>query len=160
MNHIVVESDGVEEMGAAIAVHDGDAHLRHDLRETLIEGLEHVLLASLRSGGGSGLQREPGTDSARTYAEQHSGVMQIAAVSCLDGQADTRADASVNECVVHGSGSQRHGDRQLLRASGHVGEQQQLCATGDECRCFQTEAVDGGGECLGRREDALEHRRG
>ena len=41
------KADGVEEMCAAIAVDDADAHLRHDLGEAEFEGVEQVFFAVL-----------------------------------------------------------------------------------------------------------------
>ena len=114
VDHVVVEADGIEEMRAAIAVHDGDAHLRHDLREAQIEGLEHVLLALLRKWQRRGLQSEPRTHRACAHAEQHGGVMHFAAVAGFDGESDTRADAGIDERLMHRAGGQRHRHRQLL----------------------------------------------
>ena len=57
-----------------------------------------------------GFQREPGTDRARAHAQQHGGVMQVAAVAGFDGEPNAGADAGANERVMHGSRGQRHGD--------------------------------------------------
>ena len=52
---------------------------------------------------------------------------------------------------------ERHRHRQFFLTGRHIGEQQQLCAAGDQRDCLCAEAIDRGGQCLCSRENALEN---
>jgi len=43
-----------------------------------------------------GFKSQPGADRARAEANEDSGVMEVAAISCLDGQAGERAHAGMH----------------------------------------------------------------
>ena len=87
------DADGVEEMRAAIAVDDADAHLGHDLGQAEFEGVEQICFALFGIEIARSFKRKPGTDGARTHAEQDSDVMHVAAVAGFDGEADLGTDA-------------------------------------------------------------------
>ena len=56
-----VEAEDVEQLRGAIAVEDGDAHLRHDFREAGVEDLQQASFAFVAGERTRGLQREPRT---------------------------------------------------------------------------------------------------
>ena len=80
VDHMLRNADGVEEMSAAIAVDDADAHLRHDLGEAKFERVEQVFFAMLGIEIARGFKREPRTDGADAKTEQDGDVMDFAAV--------------------------------------------------------------------------------
>src|SRR5689334_5336675 len=141
-DYVVVETYGVEEMGPTVAIHHRDAHLRHDLREALIEGLEHVLLAQFRGGSGRGLQSEPRTYRACPRAQQHGSMVEIAAVSCFDCESDACADAGIDERVMDSTSGESHRHRELFLTGRHISEQQQLCTARDQRDCLRAETID------------------
>jgi hypothetical protein len=97
-------------MRAAVAIHHGDAHLRHDLRQSAVEGPQHAGFAFHRIGGACRFKRQPGTHRSRAVAQQHGGVVQVAAISRLHSQSYVRAQTGANQSLMHGPGSERHGD--------------------------------------------------
>ena len=116
-----MQAENIEQMRAAIAVDDGDSHLRHHLGQTGVERLQH--LALVRSGIGtgrghaqSGLKRQPRADHARAVADQDSGMMNIAAVARLDGNSGKRTQARRHQRLVDRAGRHRHRNRQPFRA--------------------------------------------
>src|SRR2546426_11829258 len=43
MHQVAVETDGLEDLGAGVALQGGDSHLGHDLEDSLVQGLDVVL---------------------------------------------------------------------------------------------------------------------
>ncbi len=102
-----VQSENVELTGAAIAVHNRDSHLRHHLGQPRIESLEHLLLCDFGIGSGrrertTGLKRQPWTDGSRTIADQHRGVMDVAAIAGLYRNAGQGSQPSGNKSLMNG----------------------------------------------------------
>ena len=50
VNQFLVQAHGLENLRAAVALHRGDAHLRHHLEHTLLVGLDEILLGVFGSG--------------------------------------------------------------------------------------------------------------
>ena len=97
-------------MGAAIAVENGDAHLRHDLRQAEVEGMKHVGFAFFRVEIARRLKRQPGADRACSVAKDDRGMVQVAAIARFYCQAGLGANPGIDQGVMHGSGRQGHGD--------------------------------------------------
>ena len=80
-------------MRSPITVEDGDAHLRHHLGQTGVERLQQTGFAIFARQSARGLQRQPRTDGAGAVADQHGGVMHVAAVAGLERESDLGAQA-------------------------------------------------------------------
>ncbi len=114
-----VQAEDVEQVCAAVAVHDRDAHLRHDLGQAGVERLEHLLLGVYRLGAGrcerdGGLKRKPRADRSRAVADQHGRMVDVAAVAGFDDQASAGAQTGRDQCLVDGAGGHRHGNRKQV----------------------------------------------
>ena len=88
LHHSIVESEDVKQLRRAIAVQHRDPHLRHDLGQPGVQGLQHAGFTAVSGQVAGGLQGQPRTDSARTISNQHGHVMHVAAVAGLHCQPD------------------------------------------------------------------------
>jgi hypothetical protein len=68
VDDVRAEPERVEEVRAAVAIDDGDAHLGHDLGEPEIEGVQEIGFALFRIEAAGGFEREPGTDGSGAHA--------------------------------------------------------------------------------------------
>ena len=109
--HLAAQPEAVEKMRAAVAVHHRDAHLRHDLREAQIEGVQKIRFALLRIELPRRFQRKPRADRARAHPQQHRSMMQIAAIRRFHRKPDANALAHADQRMMHGARRQRHGNR-------------------------------------------------
>ena len=114
VDHLLVETESVKEMSAAVAADNGDAHLRHDLGQAQGEGVDHVGFPFFGVEVARGFKSQPGADRARAEANEDSGVMEVAAIPCLDGQAGKRAHPGTHQRAMHGAGGQGHGNGNKL----------------------------------------------
>ena len=103
-------------MGAAIAVDNGDAHLRHDLGQAEVEGVKHVGFTFFRLEIAGSFERQPGTNHAGSIAEDDGGMMQVAAVAGFYCEAGLGADTGFYQRMMNGAGGQGHRDRQQVGA--------------------------------------------
>ena len=124
IHNLLAQSNRVEKMRAAVAIHHRDAHLRHDLRQPKIKRMQQICFALFRIQTARCLQRKPRTDRSRAHAQQHRDMMQIAAIASLNRQANARTFTGANQRMMHGSGGQRHRDRQRLFARSAISQQQ------------------------------------
>src|SRR5690606_20691606 len=88
LEHLVVQTDRLEHLSAAIAGQGADAHLRHDLQETLLDGADVVADGSIGVFGFVALATcshvpgssygEVGMDEGRPVADEAGVVMVLA----------------------------------------------------------------------------------
>ena len=87
VDHGVVQADRLEDLGAAVALHGGDAHLGHGLddpfdggldevldRLLVVEARQHPLLDHVIQG----FEGQVGVDGIDAVAEQHGKVVHLA----------------------------------------------------------------------------------
>ena len=94
VDQLAVEPHRLKQLGTAIRVHRRDAHLGHDLQQTLIHALTKILLTQLRITEelASGQQildhtvRQIRIDSSRTKAQQTGNMMRVARCGGLHHQ--------------------------------------------------------------------------
>jgi len=150
-------------MGAAIAIEHRDTHLGHDFRQAEVEGVKHVGFALFLVEIACGFEREPGTNGARSVAEEDSYVVQIATVAGLDREAAAGPHPGVHQGVMHRPGGQGHGDGKQLGTGarlshGAITQQQYGCAAAHEFHGARAQIVDRTLEVAGWREDTIQHR--
>ena len=106
-----VEPDGLEQAGAAIAGDVGDAHLRHDLQDAVLEGVEKPPLrlcgrrpvaADLvdRREVGDGLQREPWADDVRAVAHEGGDHVAVPGLVARDEERAAESETAFDEPAV------------------------------------------------------------
>ena len=129
------EADGLEHLGAAVAPQRRDAHLGHDLAQTLVErrdivldGLDdaHAAQTLLDGERGDVLEGEIGIHGRRAVAEQQGQMHDLARFGRLDQQAGGGAVAGLDQAAVDRRDRQQGGDggaafRQVAVAQNHEG---------------------------------------
>ena len=91
------EADGLEDLGAPVALHGRDPHLGAHLEQA---GADPVQVAR-PVGGRQGLEHQIGGDGGRAVPEQEREVHRLAGLAGLDDQAAHRARALADEVRVH-----------------------------------------------------------
>ena len=121
VDKFAVETDGFEYLGAAVAAKRRNAHLRHDLEETLIDSLdvvgcsrnrihvEFAVMAHVRNAFESKIR----VDDRCSVTEQERKVHHFADFAGLHDQADFRADTGFDKRAVHASGSEERRHRYI-----------------------------------------------
>ena len=106
------ETDCLEDAGRAVRTQGRDAHLGHDLHDSLADGrnivggrLHHVCLAHF----GDSCQCEPGVYGGGAESEEHREVMDFDHLARLHDNADRRPHASLRQRLVHGGHGQEGG---------------------------------------------------
>ncbi len=141
LHDLVGEPDGLEDLGADVRRHRGDAHLGHRLEEALVDGLEIVLAGFLeRPSIGQepaeahvldGLEGQVGVDGRGAVPEQGGEVVHLASLAGLHDEAGARAQALADEVVVDRGHGQQRRDGGVVRIDGAVGEDDDLVAVED-----------------------------
>ena len=158
-----VEADCLEQAGAAVARHVRDAHLRHHLEHTVLEGREQP---SLRFVGrrpvatdlvdcgevSDRLEGEPGTNRVGAVAEERRQHVCVPRLVALEEDRAPGAQACVDQAPVHGSGGEQRGDRGQAAAGLGVGEAYELRTTCDCCDAVVGDPLDGCAETLALAE--------
>ncbi len=120
IEHALVDTDGLEELGAGVGGQRRDAHLGHHLQHTLAGGLDVVGLGLVTGQTGDdaavdhvvdGLERHVRVDGGSADTHQHGHVMHLTGVTGLDHQADLGAGAFPDQVVVDGRRRQQRRDR-------------------------------------------------
>ncbi len=122
------QADRIEDLRAAIGLIGRDAHLGHDLQDALVDRLDVALLRFLVGEllvelGQQLLQRLEGQiriDRLRAVARQHGELMHLVRLAGLHHQADGRAQALLDQVMVHGRGGEQRRDRNPIRAGRAV----------------------------------------
>ena len=117
---LVAQAHGIEHLGTAVRLVGRDAHLRHDLEQSLADRLDvafvgFVLAEFLRqlvAQGGQGIEGQVGIDRLGPVPRQQREMMHLARFAGFHHQADLGAQAGADQMVVHRrSGQQgRNGD--------------------------------------------------
>ena len=129
-----VEAEDVEQLRSPITVEHGDAHLRHDFGEAGVESFQQARFALFARQRARGLQRQPRADGASAVADQHGGVMHVAAVAGFEHESDLGAQPGFDQRVMHRAGGHRHGNGQHVVAGGAVGHEKNANSAADQAR--------------------------
>ena len=138
LHHRMVQADGFEHLGAAIALERGNPHLAGDLEQSLIDGLDVILerlferdalreIASLRKI----FQRLDGQvriDGARAIAHQQREMHHLARLARFHHQRHLRAAPLADEVIVQGRQRQQAGNGSVVPVDAAVGNDQQCVA--------------------------------
>ena len=140
IDELFVQADSFEDLGAAVTLDRGDAHLGHDLHDALLDRLQVVLdgLVLIEPAlnvaiGDEMLERidgEVGVDRAGAVANEQSVVVHLARVGGLDDETDLGTLLYAHQVVVEPGDGQEHWDRSVVRVHSAVGEDKDLGAEG------------------------------
>ena len=166
-----LEADGVEDLGAAVGLVGGDAHLGHHLQQPLIDRLDiallrllqRQLLVELRQQLLQRLEGEIGVDGLRTVAGEHAELVHLVRLPGLHDEAHPGAQALADQVMVHGRGGQQRRDGNAVRARRPVGQDDDVVLARAHrllgLRAHHVERGEhAGGTLLGRVGDVDRHR--
>src|SRR5262249_17931632 len=130
VHELLVESDGLEDLGAAVALDGGDTHLGDGLQEALLDGLQVVLERLFKADvkgaaedhAGERFDGEIGIHGARAIADEQGEVHDFAGLAALDDERDLGAEAVGDEGVVDGGEGEEAGDGGEIGGDATVGE--------------------------------------
>ncbi len=127
IDQFFIESDGFEDLGAAIALQRGDAHFGEGFQQAFVDGLA-VVVDGGRSGAGCESPRRPeacatfdgfegqvGVDGAGAIADQQREVHDFARLAGFDDDGALRARLFADQVVVDGSEGEQAGDGGVIR---------------------------------------------
>ena len=134
VNKALVKANDLEDLRGVVALHRGDAHLRHDRGDTSVDRAvvvgdallgAHAQRAALRQGGNARV-RHVGVDTRGGVAHERGVVVRGDGVAALHHDVRLHADAGADHVVVDGRDGEerRDGNLTLARAVGddhHVG---------------------------------------
>ena len=122
-DEIRLEADGVENLGAAIGLVSGDAHLGHHLEDAFVDRLDvalddlvfvelarEIILHRLQR-----LEGEIGVDRLRAVAGQAAEVMDFAGFAGFDDEPDRGAQTLADEVVMHRRAGEQRRHRNVVR---------------------------------------------
>ncbi|OIQ83878.1 hypothetical protein GALL_343050 [mine drainage metagenome] len=158
-NERSVETDRIENLRAAIGLVGRNAHLGHDLVQALADRLDEFLLSALgilQPEAGNGFERQPRTHGFGAIAGEQGEVMHFPRGAGIDHQACAGTQAGLDQMMMHGSGRQQRGDRDLVATQAAVGQDQHVVAVMHRLLGRQAQRVDGALHAL----DALRSRVG
>ena len=129
-DEIRLQSDGVEDLRAAIGLVGRDAHLGHHLQEALADRLDVALddlvvverARQLLLHRDDGLERQIRVDRLRAVAGQAREVMHLARLAGLDDDAYRGAQAGADQMMMHGGAGEQRRDRNPVGAGHAVGQ--------------------------------------
>ena len=158
VDHVAGEAEHVEQLGPAVRVEVGDAHLRHHLQHPVLDrravpllclGGGRVVAAELVRGGelGDRLEREARADRVGSEAEQAREVVCLPRLVALHDDRRVRPQSGRDEPVVHRGEREQRRDRRASLGGRAVAEQQNLTSgadalhrLGDDARTRRDEA--------------------
>ena len=130
-----VQAQNLEDLRAVVALHRGDAHLRHDGRDAGRHGavvVGHGLVAGQRDLAAFAqvayaLVRRVRVDAGRGIAHQAGEIVRAHSVAGFHQQVGVRAQAHGNQVVVH-SAQRQHAGNGHLALAGAIGQHYQVRA--------------------------------
>ena len=166
VHEVLGETDGLEDLGGAIRLDGGDAHLRDDLEHALVQGLDVVLDRRLVIEGGQDaladhvverLEGEIGIDGPRPVAEEQGHVVDLAGLARLDDEANLHPLALADQVVMHARGGEEGRDGRPFSAHPAIRDDEVAVARVHGPGRAPAQLLHGGGEAVGAIGDAEEH---
>ncbi len=130
------QADRVEDLRAAIGLIGRDAHLRHDLEQSLVDRLDVALdqlvgahrLGQVLGHRDQGLEGEIGIDRFRAIAGETGEMVHLAHFASFDDEADRGAQTLADQVMMHRRGRQQGRDRDAVRPDHAVGKDDDVVA--------------------------------
>src|SRR5210317_1630236 len=103
------KSDRIKYLGAAIRLVSRNTHFRHYLKQAFIDCLDIAVMrlldaqVSIQPGQylRNTIKREVGIDGLRTVSCEQTKVMNLAGFTCLNNNANVRAQTLANQVMMH-----------------------------------------------------------
>ena len=152
VDQLLVQTDGLKDLRAAIALQGRDAHLREGLQQAFVDGLDVVLDGLLsrhafrqQAAAGQIFQGFDGQiriDRAGAVADQQREMHHLARLAGFDDQRHLGARPFADQLIVDGGQRQQAGNRRVVVVHAAVGENQQRVAALDGQRGAAAKLVE------------------
>ena len=167
VHELMVESEGFKNLRAAVGLYGRDPHLRKNLQQAFVDGLDELRLGR----GGVDAFRQVAVplhvherfkekvrvDGARAEADQAREVMDVARLPGFKDQADFRAGALAHEMMVDRGDAEQARDRRPVFIHAPVAQDEKLVAVGDCLRRLPAELIHGDAEAVRSVCDPEQH---
>ena len=151
-NQRFVQSNGFEDLGAAIALQRRDSHLREDFQQTLVDRFLVLLERLLKRGARrqhafareifEGFDCEIRIHRAGAVSNQETEVLDFSRLTRFDDERDLGTRAFAHEVVVNRRQSEQARDRSRLCIDVAIGQNQHRVSGLDRERSALTETVE------------------
>ena len=168
VDHLPAQADRLEILRAAIALKRRDAHLGHDLQQTLVDRLDvvfdggpdvvHFRQPAIGNHVRQRLERHIRIDRAGAVADQRGEMMNLARLAALDDQPAVCALAFSDEMMVDAGRRQQSRNRRLFFGRAAVRKNEQRVAVVDRARCGGAQFIHGSFKAGAVVRDLVEHR--
>ncbi len=129
----LVQSHGLKDLRAAIALQGADAHLGEGLEQAFVDGLDEVLLGIFGADvvGDQAAQLEVvkgfngqvGIDGAGAVADEQGEVHHLARLAAFNDERNLGAGFLAHQAIVHGGHGQQAGNGRIGRIDAAVGDE-------------------------------------
>ena len=151
-DEFMIQSDGLEDLRAAVGLHCRDAHLREDLEQPLIDRLDELAFRGLRVQPlrevalalhvHDRLEDEVRIHGPGSIADQAGEVMHIARLAGFHDEADFGPRAVAHQVMVDGRDAKEAWNRRPFFVDTAIAQDQKLVAFFNRLGCLSTEIVD------------------
>ncbi len=148
-----LQTDGIENLRAAIGLIGRDAHLGHDLEHALADGLDvaldHFILVHFRRELATAMHVEQRVEGEirinrlGTVASEAAEMMYFARLARFHHQTYRSAQALADQVMVHGCRRQKSRDRNTIRTNLTIRQDDDVVATVNSRFGTVTKAFDG-----------------
>ena len=146
----LIESDGLENLRAAVALHRRDADLRRDFDHALRRGLDeilhrllvvHIHEQSLANHVVERLEGEIRIDGAAAVADERAEVMHFARLAAFEHEIHLRARALADEVMVQTRHCEQRRNRRVVLVRPAIGKDQDVLARRDRAIGLRAEFI-------------------
>ena len=168
VHEVLAEAERLEDLGAVVALHRGDAHLGHDLDDALVDcldvfhlglgrvALEHPLAQLVVDG----LEGQVGIHGAGAVANEGAVVVYLAGLPGLQHETDLLAGAGPQQVVLDRGDAEQGGNGRVRGVVAPVREDQDVVALGDGLAAGAAQVLDGLAQALAAGLSLEQHGQG
>ncbi len=146
IDDLAPQADDLENLRAAIGIDGADAHLRHDLQQAVLDGVEVILdrffglnvAAEVRDGG----EREIGIHRRRPITDEHREVMGLARLTAFNHDVALHAQVLPQQMIVYRAQREDGRDERLIGIDAAIAQHQHLRACADFTLGAITQGLD------------------
>ncbi len=152
IDQFAIQSDCLENLRPAVGLHGGDPHLREDLEESFVDGLNKFPFRRLRIKPfrqvvvplhvDERFENQIRIDGSGPIPDQTGKLMHIARLAGFEDQAHFGSRTLTNEVVVDGRNTKQAWNRRPLLIDSPVAQDQELVALLDGLRGLLAQVVD------------------
>ena len=146
------QANGFENLRATVALHRGDAHLRHHLDDPFVGRFDEVLHGlividarqlALADHVVEGLESQVGIDGPRAIADQKREMVNLARLAAFQDQTGFRPGSLPNQVMIQPGDGQQRGNRRMIAIHAAIREDDNVVTGGDGVAGFAAKVIQG-----------------